>query len=62
MKTHQVIDLHYLPCEGNVDFIGSLEECIEYSSKQSPYFMYKVEPLTKEEIEAYNIPRPFNDN
>lgn len=55
MKTHQVLDLHYMPEEGQGCFDGTLQECIDFTSTQSPHFMYKVVPLTKEEIESYKV-------
>lgn len=52
-KTHQVLDLHYLPDEGQECFDGTWEECIEFAAIQSPVFMYKVVPMTKEEKERH---------
>jgi hypothetical protein len=51
MKTHQVLDLHYTPDEGQGCFTGTKMQCEEFASSQSPSFMYKVVPMTKEEIE-----------
>ena len=43
--THEVLDLVYLPEEGQECFEGSLEECNEFVSNQvSDYFMYKIVP------------------
>ena len=53
MKTHVVLDLHYLPQEGQECFVGTRKECEDFVEKQSPYYMYKVVPMTKEEIEQY---------
>lgn len=53
LKTHEVLDLHYLPEEGQGCFVGTLKECEEFVATQSPYFMYKIVPMTKEEIENY---------
>jgi len=53
MKTHQVLDLHYHPEEGQGCFDGTQQECEEFAATQTPHFMYKVVPMTKEEIEAH---------
>lgn len=53
-KTHQVLDLHYHPDEGQGCFVGTEQECHDFADTQSPHFMYKVVPLTKEEREYYN--------
>ncbi len=53
MKTHQVLDLHYTPDEGQGCFDGTQKECEEFAAKQTPHFMYKVVPMTKEEIEIH---------
>lgn len=53
MKTHIVLDLHYLPEEGQDCFDGTLKECEEFASTQTPHFMYKVVPMTIEEIESH---------
>lgn len=53
MKTHKVLDLHYHDDEGQDCFDGTLQECNEFASTQSPHFMYKVVPMTKEEIENH---------
>lgn len=45
--THVVLDLVYLPEEGQECFSGSLQECQDFVSKQSDYFMYKVVPIIK---------------
>ena len=52
-KTHEVLDLHYHPDEGQGCFAGTLQECEEFAATQTPHFMYKVVPMLKEEIEAY---------
>lgn len=49
-KTHVVLDLHYTIDEGQGCFDGTLQECDDYVSTQSPYFTYKVVPMLKEEI------------
>ena len=59
MKTHAVLNLVYTEYEGNVDFVGTHIECVEYVSKQCQYsemanFMLKVVPLTKQELKIYN--------
>jgi hypothetical protein len=53
MKTHQVLDLHYLPEEGQGCFDGTKKECEDFAATQRPHFMYKVVPLTDEEIKAH---------
>lgn len=54
LKTHEVLDLHYHEDEGQGCFVGTLEECNEFVSQQGiSTFMYKVVPMTKEEIENY---------
>jgi len=58
MKTHEVLDLHYHPDEGQGCYSGTKQECEDFAAKQTPHFMYKVVPMTKEEIQAYpdNLP------
>lgn len=58
MKTHKVIDTHYSDDEGNVDFVGTFEECQNYIEDQSRYstsnyFMLKIEELNKQERDLY---------
>ena len=53
MKTHQVLDLHYHEDEGQGCFDGTQQECVEFAATQTPHFMYKVVPMTKEEIETH---------
>lgn len=53
MKTHEVLDLHYHPDEGQGCFDGTEQECYEFVATQSPIFMYKVVPMTKEEIKTH---------
>ncbi len=53
-KTHEVLDLHYMPEEGQGCFDGTYQECMEFAATQSPFFMYKVVPLTKEEMDFLN--------
>ena len=55
MKTHRVLDLHYSSDEGQSCFVGTQQECEEFATEQSPHFMYKVVPMTKEEIESYHV-------
>lgn len=52
-KTHKVIDYHYHPEEGQDCFDGTLEECHQFVASQGLAFMYKVLPMTKEEIDAH---------
>ena len=52
-KTHEVLDLHYHPDEGQGCFDGTLEECETFAATQTPFFMYKVVPMTKQEIENH---------
>lgn len=58
MKTHEVLDLHYLPEEGQGCFDGTKEECEAFALTQSPHFMYKVVPMTQQEIQNH----PDNKN
>ena len=53
LKTHQVLDLHYRPDEGQGCFVGTREQCEDFAARQSPAFMYHVVPLTGQEIDAY---------
>jgi len=53
LKTHEVLDLHYLPDEGQGCFDGTEKECYDFIETQSPHFMYKVVPMTKEQIESH---------
>lgn len=53
MKTHLVLDLHYTEDEGQDVFVGTHSECEDFASEQSPYFMYKVVPMSQEEIINY---------
>ena len=52
-KTHEVLDLHYHEDEGQRCFDGTQQECEEFAATQSPSFMYKVVPMTKEQIESH---------
>ncbi len=36
-----------------VGFDGTREECEAYAETQTPHFMYKVVPMTKEEMERH---------
>lgn len=56
LKTHVVLDLFYPPDECPECFDGTREECEEFAASQHPHFMYKVLPMTKEEIENH----PYN--
>lgn len=64
MKTHLVLDLAYLPEEGQDVFSGTKQECDDFVASQSDHFMYKVVPMTKQEMDAYpeNLPesKPVN--
>lgn len=52
LKTHEVLDLHYT--EGMGCFVGTADECQEFVAQQGmTHFMYKILPMTKEEIKAY---------
>lgn len=53
LKTHQVLDLHYLEDEGQGCFDGTKEACEEFAATQSPEFMYRVVPMTQEEIKIH---------
>lgn len=54
MKTHQVLDLTYLPEEGQECFCGTIEECQDFIATQSDYFMYRIVPLLEHEIDFIN--------
>ncbi len=59
MKTHKVIDLHYSESEGNIDFVGTFEECQDYYEEQckmssADSFMLRIENLSSSEYKAYN--------
>lgn len=43
--THEVLDLHYHPEEGQGCYCGTYEECLAYADTQSPRFMYEVAPI-----------------
>lgn len=49
--THHVLDLHYRPDEGQSEYCGTEQECIDWAATQTPYFMYQVVPLTMKERE-----------
>lgn len=53
MKTHKVLDLVYHQDEGQDCFAGTRKECEEFIRKQTDYFMYKVVPMSTEEIEYH---------
>lgn len=53
MKTHVVLDLHYHEDEGQECFDGTKQECEDFVATQSPKFMYKVVPMTEEEIKNH---------
>ncbi len=58
-KTHFVLDLHYHDDEGQEAFAGTLQQCTDFISQQcehspSSHFMYKIVPMTSEEMEVYN--------
>jgi len=53
IKTHKVLDLHYTHDEGQDCFDGTLEQCDDFVSNQSNYFMYQIVPMTKIEIENH---------
>lgn len=53
MKTHVVLDLHYMSEEGQECFDGTEQECYEFAATQSPHFMYKVVPMTQDEIDNH---------
>ena len=52
MKTHKVIDFFYNEKEGNVSFIGSRKECLNWVNEQG--FGHEIVPMTKEELEFEN--------
>lgn len=54
-KTHIVLDLTYLPDEGQDCFEGTQKECHKFVEEQSQYSggcMYQVVPMTKQELDA----------
>jgi hypothetical protein len=58
MNTHKVIDTHYSNEEGNIDFIGTFEECQRYIEEQSSLsesssFMLRIEQLNERERDYY---------
>jgi hypothetical protein len=54
-KTHLVLDLVYTKDEGQEAFAGTLTECNDFVSEQGgATFMYKVVPMTKEELLIHN--------
>lgn len=59
MKTHLVLDLQYTEDEGQSCFAGTMQECYTFSETQSPQFMYKVVPMTKYEMDVYNLTNPL---
>lgn len=59
LKTHEVLDLHYLPDEGQGCFVGTEQECNDFVVTQSPHFMYKVQRMTEEEIRNYPDNKSF---
>ena len=55
-KTHKVLDLHYHEYEGQDCYDGTEKECYDFISTQTPHsshFMYKVVPMTEEEIKKH---------
>lgn len=53
MKTHKVLDLAYSIEEGQDCFDGTRQECDDFVITQPNNFMYKVVPMTNEEIEQH---------
>ena len=53
MKTHKVLDLVYTVEEGQDCFDGTLQECNDFVMLQPNNLMYKVVPMTAEEIESH---------
>lgn len=53
LKTHEVLDLTIHPEDCPGCFVGTLEECNDFVSRQPDYFTYQIAPMTKEEIESY---------
>ncbi len=46
--THQVLDLVYMPDEGQECFEGTEQECYDFINQQGgATFMYKVVPIVK---------------
>ena len=60
MNTHKVIDTHYSNEEGNIDFIGTFEECQSYIEEQSSLsesssFMLRIEELNERERDLHYL-------
>ena len=53
MKTHKVLDLVYTVEEGQDCFDGTNQECNDFVALQPNNFMYKIVPMTQEEIESH---------
>lgn len=53
MKTHKVLDLFYTIEEGQDCFDGTRQECEDFKMLQPNNFMYKVVPMTAEEIASH---------
>ena len=45
METHEVLDLAYLPEEGQSCFRGTERECYDFIEQQGSLFMYRVVPI-----------------
>ena len=54
-KTHKVLDLHYHEEEGQECFCGTYQECVKFLADQTPHFMYKIVPMTKQEIDFESL-------
>lgn len=60
IKTHVVLDLHYTQEEGQDCFDGTLQECEKFAASQTPHFMYKVVPMTQQEIDSHPDNQPLS--
>ncbi len=55
METYEVLDLVYLPEEGQECFSGTEEECYDFIEEQGgATFMYKVVPIMCKQNETLN--------
>lgn len=48
--THQVLDLTYMPDEGQSCYCGTAQECWDFVYQQGTTFLYEVAPLTLQEM------------
>lgn len=53
-KTHKVLDLMYHEEEGQECYAGTYRGCESFVGKQSCPGMFKIVPLTADEIDSYS--------